>query len=320
MNLALGLFTTFLISAGMWEPSTPPVPCASQVIVCGGAEVFILDVSQQPPKKVWSWKAAGQPELPNSLRDKFETTSDCKPVDDGRRVLIVSSGNGVALVERASGRVVFHASAPNAHSAEVLPGEALVVAASIAPNEPGDRLILFDLRKPGQPLFHTAFPSAHGVVWDDGRSLLWAVGGEYLRSYRLVGWGTASPHLDLAAEYHVPDSDAHDLSPIPDSDLLALTTLHHVWVFNRGQHSFSLHPQLGDVGDVKSVNTHPVTKQLVFTQAGKGVWWTDTLRFANPDQQVTLEGERMYKVRWWTAATPEAGLSSKPVGNGGKTR
>ena len=320
MNLVFGLLETFLTATGVWGASMPPASGSHQVIVCGGTEVFILDVGQQPPKKLWSWKAAERPELPVNLRDKFETTSDCKPVDGGRRVLIVSSGNGVALVERASGRVVFHATAPNAHSAAMLPGGTLVVASSIAPDEPGDRLILFDLRKPGQPLFHTAFASAHGLVWDDGRSLLWAIGGEYLRSYRLLGSGTGEPRLELTAEYHLPDSDAHDLTPVPASDLLAFTTLHHVWGFDRSQHSFSLHPQLGNMGDVKSVSTHPVTKQLVFTQAGSGVWWTDTLRFANPEEQVTLKGERLYKVRWWAAATSDVGLSSKPVRNGPKTK
>ena len=292
-------------------------PGSGELIVCGGAEVFILDMTQQPPKKVWSWRAASRPELPEAMRGKFESTSDCKPVNGGSRILIVSSGDGVALVERASGKVLFYASAPNAHSADVLPGGALVVASSISPNQPGDRLILFDLKKPDLPLFDTKFPSAHGVFWDDGRALLWAVGGDYLRSYRLVGGGTASPRLEQAAEYRLPDSDAHDLSPVPGSDLLAVTTHSHAWIFNRSQHDFSLHPQLGGEADVKSIAVHPITKQVAFTQAGKGVWWTDKLRFAGPQKTVALEGERMYKVRWWTMALPASGVLRKPLETGG---
>jgi hypothetical protein len=300
MNLPFWLFAAFLLFPGTRASSTLHGSGTGELIVCGGAEVVILDVSQQTPGKVWSWRAAGRSELPENMRGKFETTSDCKSVDGGRRILIVSSGDGVALVERASGRVLFYARVPNAHSAELLPGGRLVVASSIAPNLPGDRLILFDLQMPDRPLFHTAFPSAHGVVWDDGRALLWAVGGDYLRSYRLVEWDTASPRLEQTAEYRLTDSDGHDLSPVPGTDLLAVTAHNHVWIFNRSRHDFSLHPQLGGEADVKSVTTHPVTKQVAFTQAGKGVWWTDTLRFAGPQKTVTLEGERMYKVRWWT--------------------
>jgi hypothetical protein len=297
MNLAQGWFAFSLGVLGALGLPPAVGTGTGELIVCGGAEVFILDVRQQPPRKLWSWRAAGRPELPENMRKKFETTDDCKPVDGGRRILITSSGDGVALVERASGKVLFYASVPNAHSAEVLPRGRLVVAASIAPNQPGDRLILFDLQKPDQPLFHTAFPSAHGVVWDGGRALLWALGGDYLRSYRLAGWDTASPRLDLAAEYRLPDSDGHDLSPVPDSDLLVLTTHLHVWVFNRSQHSFSLHPQLGGEADVKCAIAHPITKQLLWMRAGKGVWWTDTLRFLGPEKTVTLK-ENMYKARW----------------------
>src|SRR6185436_3535907 len=101
----------------------------SDLIVCGGDEVVILDL-RDFPKQVWSWRAADRPELPEAFRKKFGSTDDCKPVDGGRKILITSSGGAAALVERSTGKVLFYAAVPNAHSAEVIPGNRLVAASS----------------------------------------------------------------------------------------------------------------------------------------------------------------------------------------------
>ena len=76
---------------------------ADELILCGGDEVFILEVpapNNGPPVKIWSWQARNCGELPAYLKDSFRTTDDCKPIDGGRAVLITSSGGAVALVER----------------------------------------------------------------------------------------------------------------------------------------------------------------------------------------------------------------------------
>src|SRR5690606_33304036 len=77
---------------------------AQTLIACGWDEVFAIDVDE-PSRKVWSWKAADRPELPEAYRDLFRTTDECKPVS-GDRVLIAASSDGAALVDRASGRAV----------------------------------------------------------------------------------------------------------------------------------------------------------------------------------------------------------------------
>jgi hypothetical protein len=59
--------------------------------------------------KIWSWRGVDRPELPPDLRDKFKSTDECKPVEGGAKILITSSGGGVALVERSSGKALFHA-------------------------------------------------------------------------------------------------------------------------------------------------------------------------------------------------------------------
>jgi hypothetical protein len=315
MRLALVFFAVSL--ARLWPQTVETAsPRSGELIVCGGDEVFIVDV-QQPGRKVWTWRASGHPELPKAMQGKFHTTADCKAVEGGSRILIASSGDGVALVERSSGRAVFYGSVANAHSAEMLPGHRLVVASSIAPEQPGDRLVLFDLEKSDQPLFHTEFHSAHGVMWDGDAQVLWALGGDFLRSYRLVDWATAHPRLEQAAEYRLPDSDGHDLSAVPGTGLLAVTTMRHVWLFDRKKRTFSPHPQLGPEADVKCVSVDPLTRQTVWIQADKGGWWTGRLRFLGPDKTVQVKGERIYKARWSGAtSTVEAPLRQA----GGRSR
>lgn len=163
-----------------------------ELMVCGWDEVYILSIGgpAAAAEKVWSWKAAGQPELPARLVKNYRTTDDCKPVS-GDRVLITASSNGVALVERATGKTVFWASCANAHSAEMLPGERIVVACSVQPE--GNRLAVFDARVPERELYSTELYSGHGAVWDGGRKLLWALGGKELRASPWRSGTPASP-------------------------------------------------------------------------------------------------------------------------------
>ena len=114
-------------------------------MVCGWDEVFVLDVSAAP-RKVWSWKAADRPELPPAYRTKFRTTDECKPVA-GNRILITASSDGAALVDRATGRTLWWGACGNAHSAELLPGDRIVLACSVREGT-GNKLALFDAAEP----------------------------------------------------------------------------------------------------------------------------------------------------------------------------
>jgi hypothetical protein len=273
-------------------------PHNRELIVCGWDEVYILDLNQQPPAKVWSWKAAGAPELPEKLRSQFKYTDECKPVDDGKSILITSSGDGVALIERATRKVLFYGSAGGAHSAEMLPGGRIAVASSTSQSPLNNRLVVFDRTRSGEPLFDTELKSGHGVVWDDSRQVLWAIGGPVLRTYKLAEWDTPRPSLVQVDEYALPDGGGHDLMAVPGTNLLSLTTLHHAWLFDRDKRTFSPHPQLGPLGHVKNIHVHPATGEIVWTQADKGFWWTATLRFLNPTATIERTGERLYKARW----------------------
>jgi hypothetical protein len=266
----------------------------SELIVCGSDEVFILELRDDAePKKVWSWRG------PDA---RFRYTAECKPVDGGRRIMIASSTDGVALVERASGRTEFIASVTNAHSAELLPGKRIAVAASHR-GQTGDRLFVFDVADGRKPRFEAELPSGHGVVWDAGRNSLWALSGADVRRFRL-----RDSAIELVARYPLPDGGGHDLYPVPDTPHLAITTNGSCWLFDRDKLAFSPHPVLSGAKAVKSINVHPSTKQLVYVQADPGGWWSEWLRFAGPKREVRFAGIRLYKARWLPGAS-----TSRPV-------
>lgn len=269
-----------------------------ELIVCGWDEVFILDASDPgaEPHKIWSWRAADRPELPSSYRGKFLATDECKPVA-GNRILITASSDGIALVDRATGKTTFWSQCANAHSAELLPGERIAVACSVRESG-GNRLAVFDARTPERELFSTELDSGHGAVWDRGRKILWALAGRELRAHSLADWDSQHPRLKLESGYALPDSGGHELIALHNSPLLAVTTNRSVWFFDRDSRKFTPHPELGGLPGVKGISIHPRTGQIAYVQADHPNWWSDKIRFLKPDRTVRLQGQRLYKVRW----------------------
>ena len=271
------------------------------LILCGMDEVFSIDPSAAETgsiKKLWSWRAKDHDELPETVRGSFGTTDECKPVDAGKKILIASSGGACVLVERPSGRVLWHARVPNAHSLELLPRARIAVASSVSAT--GNRLLLFDLAHSDHPVWETPLPSAHGVVWDEERQRLWALGFQELRCYRLTDWEGEKPSLTLQSSHPVPEEDAHDLQPVPRSRDLTVSTAHHVYLFDREKSEFRLHPDLGEKANVKCVSIHPLSGRIVFLQGRGETWWSNALGFLSPSGEAALPGEYLYKARWLT--------------------
>lgn len=276
-----------------------PYAQGNELILCGWDEVFILRSNPSEgisTNKVWSWKASQSTDLPEHLRDKFRSTDECKPVDGGQKILVTSSGGGVALLERATGKALFYAFIGNAHSAEILPGSRVVVAGSR--HEQGNCLAVFNLDEPEKVIYSEPLDSGHGVFWDEELQVLWALGFDELKALRLKDWETPEPGLELLHDYRLPSESGHDLVPVPNSDELLITTNKNVFLFDKERRTFRLHPELGDLPVVKGVSIHPLTGQTVYTQAKGENWWTDSIRTLHPEGELQLPGERLYKARW----------------------
>ncbi|WP_337176699.1 DUF6528 family protein [Paludisphaera sp.] len=279
--------------------SSAPAASDDALLLCGFEEVFAVSpraLAAGKVEKLWSWKAEGREGLPEAVARRFGTTDDCKPVRDGRQVLITSSGGGCALVDYPSGAVKWSAVVENAHSIELLPGDRVVVAGSTGAN--GNRLVLFDLARPDAPIWHAPLHSAHGVVWDEPRRALWAIGYDELRRYSLADWDSDRPSLKLERTHPLPDDGGHDLQAVPGSNDLAVTTHATVSLFDRETGEFRPHPALGGRKHVKALAIHPTTGETYFVQADSPEWWSRSLRSLDPPRTIPVEGERLYKARW----------------------
>lgn len=259
-----------------------------ELLVCGWDELVALDVSTETPVKTWSWRAGQRDDLPATHRKLFRTIDECKPLSGGR-VLITASSDGVALVERPSGRVLFYAQGANAHSAEMLPGGRIAVACSVR-QRGGNRVILFDSATPEKELASAELYSGHGVVWDEQRATLWALGGRELKAF--------TADLALKAAYELPGEGGHDLWAVPHGPKLGVTTHEGVWEFDRDTRTFRRHAVLGGLAHVKGVAEHPATGETAYIQADLPDWWSERIEFLNPRRTLRLAGERLYKARW----------------------
>lgn len=267
---------------------------ADRLICCGDRAVFVIPASPaagKPPEILWRWTAADSPEIPKEHHPLFRTTDECKPYPE--HILITASSGGIALVRRSDKRAVFWAQARNAHSACLLPGDRVAVAASLG----GDEVQIFARGQSGveaKPRARLALAGAHGVFWETERERLWALGTHELLRCTL----TPANELTATDRWPLPTTGGHDLSPGQSGQTLLITTRSNVYQFDRAQGTFTLHPLLGGLPTIKSVDEHPRLKRLVYHQGAKPNWWSDTIRFAGPDETIRLEGERLYKVRW----------------------
>ena len=226
----------------------------------------------------------------------FRTTDDCKPVDGGRRILISSSGGGVALVDRETRRASFSARVTNAHSIEMLPGGRVAAAASVSTAGTGNRIVIFDAAA-GKELASDELRSAHGALWDEARSVLWALGGDVLRAYNIGPTG-GPIRLDRTFEIALPSEGGHDLVAIPGSSRLFVSTVRRCFYFDRERRQFSPHDAFGDQANIKSYNVHPQTGRVAYIRAERPNWWSEHLHFQHPDGTLRLPGEHLYKARW----------------------
>ncbi|MCU0796135.1 MAG: PQQ-like beta-propeller repeat protein [Akkermansiaceae bacterium] len=265
---------------------------ADSILQCGGPRVFEVDSADG--RVTWEWDATKEPTVPEDLRAAFATTDECKPVEGGKRCLITASSGGCAMIDRASGKVLWSARVRNAHSIELLPGNRIIVASSLG----GDELLLFDVRSGDRVWWKTPLKSAHGVVWDGETQRLHALGYDVLRTYRLADSWTEHPALVEMKSHDLPDHDGHDLMAVPGSRDLVLSTESHVWLFDREQAVFRPHPDLHAMESVKGISIHPKTGRIVIVQASQGRWWSESARLLNPPGKLDFPGEKIYKARW----------------------
>ena len=261
-------------------------------------DVFIMDANDdwsKPEAILWHWNPKDDPNIPRERLGAFGNISDSKCVSDGKQVLVVASGGGMALIDVATKQSVFTAyPGGNTHSAELLPDGTVITASST-----GATLKVFTRvgdEKTPHKTFTYKFPGGHGVVWDPIHALVWAVGADVLVAFR-YNFDVEDPQLvpvqsfDLGKGY-----SGHDLVLLKKENKLLITgrTVLEFDTMLGKLRSFS------DKRSVKSISIHPETgEQLV--QIPNEQWWNDTVMLLNGDRKWTLPNKaRIYKTRWFS--------------------
>ncbi|WET76618.1 DUF6528 family protein [Amycolatopsis sp. QT-25] len=190
----------------------------------------------------------------------------------------------------------------NPHSIELLRDGNMAVAAST-----GGRVRVYTASQGQRSTTCTEYRlvGAHGVVWDAGRNVVWALGTDALVASS-VGGSRAAPVLTGQRSVPVPSKGGHDLQPVPHRlDLLWVTTEAGVYQFSKTSGGFTRrHADAGEIDrpHVKSVSTNPRTGQILTASVQDGhlrTWCTDTVRPAFPRAELALHGAWIYKARWW---------------------
>lgn len=287
------MMVRFLVALSLIQAAV----AADLITVTGGDEIYQIDPAASPVTKVWSWRAKNRPEIPDVLKGSFGTTDECKPIDGGKRLLVCSSSGGCALLEMPSGKALWWAKVTNAHSIEWLGGDGVAVASSVGAN--GNKIVFFSTAVPEKLVAEVPLESAHGLVWDEERRGLWALGLKELIFLQIPSKKSGPMSFQPKDRFPIPDEDGHDLRPVPHSPELVISAHAHVWRFDRDKRAFRPDPDLKDRADTKSIDIHPKTGRTLLTQAEGGNWWTRSIELINPTAKITLETERIYKARWY---------------------
>ena len=265
--------------------------------VCGDGIVRIIDMAESDStdiKEVWRWdKDDPQVNLPKGYDMLMRNLDECKFVDNNTKMLLTASGDGMMLLDIKTKDILCYAHVPMAHSADLLPNNRIAVALST--HKQGNALEIYDIDTPEKVVFRVSLYSGHGVVWNEKRQRLYALGYKELREYELMDWNTDQPSLKQVKMWEIPMESGHDLSPVDDNRMLVSAHEGAMW-FDIDKEEFSPFEPLRDVENVKSVNYNPETQKLVYTKAEIS-WWTHHIYQENPNKVVTMDSLKVYKVR-----------------------
>src|SRR5699024_10155805 len=208
-----------------------------------------------------------------------------------------ASLGGVALVRISDKKTVFYTNVGgNTHSAELLPDGNIVTASST-----GNYLTVVHtdtLHFPDSVFRRKIFlPSAHNVVWDKKRKVLWSAAGDKIYAFK-YNFNCEYPYLKTIDSIPFPGSHPHDLFPVFGKDLLWLTTVKGMFKFNPSTDQVKAFK--GDItANIKSVSSGSLKNNYpTIIMLPREKWWTDEVLDLHGNIIFKQHGLKMYKVRW----------------------
>ena len=265
---------------------------------------------------LWSWS----PEEASSAYDEASGWGNCTDARlkasryYGGRVFVVCASLGYAALVRypEADRVLWsQITGGNPHAVDLLPDGNVAVAAS-----QGGWVRVYAAVLGGRADVFAEFPlpGAHGVVWDERRQWLWAVGDEALTALRVAGTPEAPRIEEVPGERRpLPTPGGHDLFPVyGDADRLWVTTEEDIYVYVKSARRFENVPA-DSPGEyrrhVKSLVSWPPGQRMTAVPdaykeppgpcSARDNWTTDTIEIHPGRETRTRRGAAFYKARIW---------------------
>lgn len=282
--------------------------------ICGGNTVYIIDADMaidQPDWHdaiVWSWEASSIAARTGMSLSKLDHIDDCKLVDNGSKMLITSSYGWCAMVDYDTHDLLFYSTrTPNAHSADLLPGNLIAVGCSDGTGEGYNTVQLYDASQSDVKIGEYSFPKTHAAVWDDDTRRLYVAGERQIGVYRLNDNVLDAEDTIVAAK-----SDVHDLMPVKPGKLCIAGK--EAFVYDIDQKSFRNIPFLIGRIALKSLNISPYTGEIWYTDAtdtadarvwfSHDLWWASGRMAPGPAMSISIPDVNVYRVRVAQWGTP----------------
>ena len=290
---------------------TDPASMGRQLLAAGGTKVYLFEEKLSRAARdykaglIWEWDSSTE----TAKLSRPDHIDDAKPVYDNKKLLITSSYSWCALVDIETKNLDFYATGlTNAHSAEILPGDRIVVACAEG------YIAIYDKSRSNVQIAQYPLTSAHGVVWSEKKQRLYAIGGTSLQIYRLnEEWNTAPA---LVLEKTVSSSGfvtgMHDMTAVDDNTLIIGGN--KLAFFDVNTERFTGIPSYNSVAGFKSVNYNSASGEMYYTYAWQNYseggynWSSHWIRYTDnlnnsfsPSIEaqgiIRVEDINMYKVR-----------------------
>lgn len=158
---------------------------------------------------------------------------------EGKTVVLAAYGGTCArMIDYETGEDIFstNMTAQNPHAAEILPCGVLAVASST-----GAQIRFFNVKSGKSEMLAIDYPDAHGLLYDPQNDVIFAVGTNLLKAYRVSLADDGTPVVTEATEFAatIPTGSAHDLQPVyGDTDRLWISTGSAVYQYSKSQKKF----------------------------------------------------------------------------------
>ncbi|RST09583.1 hypothetical protein E2C00_09745 [Streptomyces sp. WAC05374] len=328
LRSALVAAVTFGLLFAATVPTSATVPVPAYEIPAGTPDVLLTDQASRRVLLLDGGRRDWDPGTdPDAVKWAFSPVGDARYADldpgvswvhpseakvrtwRGRTYVLTVASHGFAAVVAypSGGRYWGAALSPgtirdNPHSIELLPDGRVAVAGST-----GGLVRLYAAPRGRADVPYATYPlkDAHGLQWDPGRRVLWALGGDRLVALR-AGGTAGAPALDAVFEARLPTPHGHDLGQVAgDPDRLWVSSGSAVYQYVKSTGAFVRgFPDAAVISRarVKAVGDDPVTGQVVSTVPERGLaetWWTRTVAVHRPAGTYRLAHGGIYKARWW---------------------